>query len=66
MMCLAIGGYWARYIKMVDRHETTITFLQEIYDGDGRLVAVHEKFPEDRGHRDVEANDDGDPADRSE
>ena len=31
--------------------ENTIRFAQEIYDAGGRLVAVHEKFPVDLGHR---------------
>jgi hypothetical protein len=45
-----IGGR-ALYIKEVDTNETTIRFVQEIYDREGRLVAVHEKFPVDLGHK---------------
>jgi len=43
----------ARYIKEVDANETTVRFAQEIYDSTGRLIAVHEKFPVDLGHRKV-------------
>lgn len=59
-----IGGgrlYWldvpgkmnwkARYLKEVDGQERTLRFWQEIYDEQGRLVEVHEKYPTDRGHR---------------
>jgi hypothetical protein len=41
----------ARYIKEVDANERTVRFAQEIYDASGRLVAVHEKFPVDLGHK---------------
>jgi hypothetical protein len=44
-------GWRARYVKEVDADEHTTAFYQEIYDADGNLVEVHEKFPEDRGHR---------------
>ena len=47
------AGGRARYIKEVDVNEATIRFAQEIYDRAGRLIAVHEKFPVDLGHRDV-------------
>ncbi len=47
------AGGRARYIKEVDSNENTIRFVQEIYDSNGRLVAVHEKFPVDLGHRNV-------------
>jgi hypothetical protein len=40
-----------RYIKEVDANERTLRFAQEIYDSTGRLVAVHEKFPVDSGHK---------------
>ncbi len=46
-------GWRARYVKLVDSSENTISFYQEIYDGHGELVEVHEKFPVDRGHRQV-------------
>ena len=45
------AGGLARYIKEVDSNERTIRFVQEIYDPTGRLVAVHEKFPVDLGHK---------------
>jgi len=45
------AGGRARYIKEVDATERTIRFAQEIYDQTGRLVAVHEKFPVDLGHK---------------
>jgi hypothetical protein len=46
-------GWRARYIKEVDAAERTVAFRQEIYDADGKLVEVHEKFPLDEGHRKV-------------
>ena len=45
------AGGRARYIKEVDTDERTTRFAQEIYDQTGRLVAVHEKFPVDLGHK---------------
>jgi hypothetical protein len=45
------GGGRACYIKEVDANENTTRFLQEIYDADDRLVALHEKFPVDLGHK---------------
>jgi len=45
------GGGRARYIKEVDAAETTLRFAQEIYDRNGRLVSLHEKFPVDLGHK---------------
>ncbi len=44
-------GGWARYVKIVDADERTRSLVQEIYDRDGRLIEVHEKFPIDKGHR---------------
>ncbi len=41
----------ARYVKFVDSDERTLRFVQEIYGDDGVLVAVHEKYPVDRGHQ---------------
>ena len=41
----------ARYIKEVDAAEKTVRFAQEIFDQAGRLVAAHEKFPVDLGHK---------------
>ena len=45
------AGGRARYIKEVDETENTIRFAQEIYAQTDRLVAVHEKFPVDLGHK---------------
>ncbi len=45
------AGGRACYIKEVDVNESTVRFAQEIYDATGRLVAVHEKFPVDLGHK---------------
>jgi hypothetical protein len=45
------AGGRARYIKEVDATETTIRFVQEIYDAAGKLIEVHEKFPVDLGHK---------------
>jgi len=46
-------GWVARYLKEVDAEETTLKFWQEIYDANGQLVEVHEKYPVDKGHRKV-------------
>jgi len=46
-------GWTARYVKEVDASERTVRFYQEIYDGTGRLVEIHEKYPVDRGHVEV-------------
>jgi hypothetical protein len=46
-------GWVARYVKEVDSEEMTIRFAQEIYDGTGCLVEVHERFPVDLGHKEV-------------
>ncbi|HOE10597.1 MAG TPA: hypothetical protein PLQ35_07905 [bacterium] len=46
-------GWKAIYLKEVDDRETTVSFWQEINDDEGRLVEIHEKYPVDRGHREV-------------
>ena len=46
-------GWLARYRKEVDANETTLRFWQEIYDEQGKLVEIHEKFPLDKGHQKV-------------
>jgi len=46
-------GWRARYLKEVDAQETTLLFWQEIYDDQGKLVEIHEKYPVDRGHQKV-------------
>lgn len=44
-------GWIARYVKEVDSAETTVRFWQEIFDDQGALVEVHEKYPVDKGHQ---------------
>lgn len=46
-------GWLARYCKEVDANEATLRFWQEIYDDQGRLVEIHEKYPVDKGHQKV-------------
>jgi hypothetical protein len=47
------SGWRARYVKEVDAEESTVRFYQEVFDGDGRLREVHEKYPTDLGHQQV-------------
>jgi len=49
-------GWKARYVKEVDSMEETVAFYQEIFDGKGNLVEIHEKFPVDKGHRKVKGD----------
>ena len=49
-------GWRARYVKIVDGTESTLSFFQEIYDENGNLVEIHEKFPDDKGHRRVKGD----------
>jgi hypothetical protein len=51
------GGWRARYVKEVDAEELTVRFYQEVFDGDGRLREIHEKYPVDLGHRHVEGEE---------
>ena len=44
-------GWRARYVKIVDSEEKTLLFIQEIYNAQGELVEIHEKFPQDKGHQ---------------
>lgn len=44
-------GWRARYLKEVDADETTLRFWQEIYDDQGELSEIHEKYPLEKGHR---------------
>lgn len=46
-------GWQARYVKEVDGNEQTVRFYQEIYNAQGELVEIHEKFPVDKGHQQV-------------
>lgn len=46
-------GNYARYVKEVDAAEQTARFYQEIYNAEGKLIEIHEKFPVDKGHQKV-------------
>jgi hypothetical protein len=46
----------ARYLKQVDAQENTIRFWQEIFDNNGVLVEVHQKYPVDLGHKSIGEN----------
>jgi hypothetical protein len=47
-------GWKARYVKTVDLNEATVSFRQEIYNENGVLVEIHEKYPIDNGHIKIE------------
>ena len=47
-------GWTARYVKEVDGDENTTRFWQEITNEEGNLVEIHEKYPQDKGHRKLE------------
>ncbi len=47
---LGRNGGKARYLKEVDEEEITTAFWQEIFDKEGKIIEVHEKFPVDKGH----------------
>ncbi len=49
-----IYGWSARYVKEVNSSEETIRFYQEIYDFNGKLTEIHEKYPDDKGHINAE------------
>ncbi len=56
------ANWKARYVKEVDKFEMTVCFYQEIYNSNGELVELHQKYPEDLGHQkigegEVEVND---------
>jgi hypothetical protein len=48
------SGWRARYVKEVDAKEVTRKFHQEIFNEQGELVEIHEKYPVDKGHRRVQ------------
>ena len=50
-------GWKARYVQTVDINETTLSFRQEIYDENEKLVEVHEKYPIDKGHIKIKNDD---------
>ena len=56
------AGYKARYVKEVDDKEETTKFYQEIYEEEGILVEIHEKYTINKGQLKVkkEIKDDGD------
>jgi len=47
------SGWKTRYVKEVDAEERATKFYQEIYDDQGELVEIHEKYPLDKGHRKI-------------
>ncbi len=47
-------GWKAKYLKIVDQEEITLSFWQEIYDETGLLVEIHEKYPVNKGHKKIE------------
>ena len=48
---------YAKYLKEVDFEENTLRFWQEIYNEQGELVEIHEKYPADKGHQKVESDE---------
>lgn len=50
---LGPSGWSVHYVKEVNNQEKIVRFYQEIYDQNGQLVEVHQKYPEDTGHRRV-------------
>jgi hypothetical protein len=44
-------GWFAEYIKKVNNQETTLEFIQKIYDENYNLIEIHQKYPEDKGHK---------------
>lgn len=43
-------GWSSKYLKETDAEENTLKFWQEIYDENGSLKEIHEKYPVDKGH----------------
>ncbi len=48
-----VSGF-QRIVKIVDGNESTVSFFQEVYDDNGKLIETHQKYPEDTGHQKVE------------
>jgi hypothetical protein len=46
-------GWISRYVKVVDDDENIISFYQEVYDENSKLIELHHKYPEDKGHQKV-------------
>lgn len=42
---------FALYVKEVDANEMTVLFPQEIYNAEGNLIEIHEKYPVDKKHQ---------------
>ena len=57
--CEVAGKYgWSdKYFKEVDEKEQTVRFWQKIYDQNMKLREIHEKYPEDKGHKKLGSND---------
>jgi hypothetical protein len=45
------SGWKARYLKEVDAYKVKVKFWQEIFDEQGSLAEIHEKYPFDRRHK---------------
>ncbi len=56
----------ARYVKIVDANEVTVSFVQEIYDDSSELIARHQKYPVDTGHQEIKSDGDHDESDDSQ
>ena len=44
-------GWVSKYLKETDADEITVKFWQEIYDENGKLKEIYEKFPVDKVHK---------------
>jgi hypothetical protein len=50
----------------VGRDEQTVSFIQKIYDDEGELIEIHQKYPMDTGHQHLKEGEENDnPADNS-
>lgn len=54
---------WCRYVKIVGKDENTISFVQGVYDDDGSLIEIHQKYPVDTGHQYLASSEDDNPSD---
>ena len=50
---LGRSGGKARYVKEVNAEEVTVAFWQEIFNKEGTMIEIHEKFPVDKGHKEL-------------
>lgn len=50
-------GWKAKYVKITNASEITLSFTQEIYNDKNELVEIHEKYPIDKGHVKIIKND---------